>query len=95
MFYIDRDWHLQELVLDIVNLDAEHSGSRVGKLVYKSLKAKETAHRAVACITDNASSNALMNEALAKRIRKRDGVHLNAEGMSFTCINHAFHLVCT
>ncbi|CAE6441082.1 unnamed protein product [Rhizoctonia solani] len=95
LFFIDKNWTLNELVLDVIDLDAEHAGSLMGKLVYSALRAKGAAHQAIACVTDNASTNSLMNKTLAAQIRKHEGVHAHSKSMSFTCIAHAIHLVCT
>ncbi|KAG8725178.1 hypothetical protein FRC09_006801 [Ceratobasidium sp. 395] len=95
LFFIDDTWRLHELVLDVVDLDAEHSGNHLGRLLYKSLKSKETAHRAIACVTDNAKNNAVMNRTLAQQIQDNEHTHVHGEGMAFTCVNHGFHLVCT
>ncbi|KDN46376.1 hypothetical protein RSAG8_04320, partial [Rhizoctonia solani AG-8 WAC10335] len=65
LFYIDNSWSLNELVIDVVDLDAEHSGSLMGKLVYSALQAKGAARQAIACVTDNASANSVMNETLS------------------------------
>ncbi|KDN45413.1 hypothetical protein RSAG8_05000, partial [Rhizoctonia solani AG-8 WAC10335] len=95
VFFIDNNWHLNELVIDVINLDAEHSGGFMGKLLYSALKAKGAAHQTIACVTDNASTNSVMNQTLAAQIRKREDVHAHGKNMSFTCIAHAIHLVCT
>ncbi|CUA71793.1 Pc24g02420 [Rhizoctonia solani] len=95
MFFIDTSWRLNELVIDLVDLDGDHSGSLMGTLVYKALKAKGIARQAIACVTDNASSNSVLNETLAARIRQHEDVHAHGKNMSFTCITHAIHLVCT
>ncbi|CAE6471295.1 unnamed protein product, partial [Rhizoctonia solani] len=95
VFFIDNYWHLRELVIDVINLDADHSGHRMGGLVYGALKAKDAAHRAIACVTDNASVNSVMNNTLAARIRAHSNVHAHGKTMSFTCVSHAIHLTCT
>ncbi|CUA67902.1 Zinc finger BED domain-containing protein DAYSLEEPER [Rhizoctonia solani] len=95
IFFIDNNWHLNELVVDVINLDAEHSGSFMGKLVYSALKAKGAARQTIACVTDNASTNSVMNETLATQIRKHENTHAHGKNISFTCIAHAIHLVCT
>ncbi|KAG8723285.1 hypothetical protein FRC09_003939 [Ceratobasidium sp. 395] len=86
LFFIDDDWRLRELVLDVVDLEAEHSGDHLGRLLYKSLKAKETAQRTIACVTDAASNNATMNKTLAKEIQNHEHTHVHGEGMAFTDI---------
>ncbi|KDN47716.1 hypothetical protein RSAG8_03506, partial [Rhizoctonia solani AG-8 WAC10335] len=90
-----RTENFGELVIDVINLDADHSGNRMGGLVYSALKTKGVANRAIACVTDNASANSVMNDTLAMRIRAHSDVHAHGKTMSFTCVAHAIHLICT
>ncbi|CAE6411241.1 unnamed protein product, partial [Rhizoctonia solani] len=92
--FIDTDWNLQELVLDIVDLNADHTGAGVGKKIFKSLDAASAAGGIIASVTDNASNNRTMNAELSRRIQKNYGFSLNVKNMSVTCLCHALHLIC-
>jgi hypothetical protein len=38
-FWIDTDWKMVEIVLDLLALDSDHSGAVTGKLVFNVLHA--------------------------------------------------------
>lgn len=85
---------MQELVLDVVHLDADHSGASMGRKLFRSLDSVHAAGNIVASITDNASNNHTMNTELSKRIRAKLKLNLNVDNMSVTCLCHALHLIC-
>lgn len=92
--FIDCDWNTQELVLDVVHLDADHSGAGMGRKLFKSLDDVNAAGNIIASITDNASNNHTMNIELSKRIKSKLKVDLKVDNMSVTCLCHALHLIC-
>jgi hypothetical protein len=85
---------MQELVLDVVHLDADHRGASMGRKLFKSLDHMKAAGNIIASVTDNASNNRTMNTELAARAKARLGMSLQVDNMSVTCLCHALHLIC-
>ena len=62
--WIDREWHLHDVLLDVVEVKSDHSGRNIAKHVMKSLNDFGVANK-LFCITgDNASSNTTMALAI-------------------------------
>ncbi|CEL59196.1 similar to zinc finger protein [Rhizoctonia solani AG-1 IB] len=93
--FIDQSWNLQEFVLDIVNLRADHTGAGMGRKIFASLDQSNAARNIIASVTDNASNNRTLNSELAARLSKKYGYQLNVDLMSIICLCHALHLVCS
>ncbi|QRV87055.1 Zinc finger, BED-type predicted [Ceratobasidium sp. AG-Ba] len=93
--FIDQNWDLQEFLLDVVDLNADHAGVNIGRRIFKSLNRAGIASKVIASMTDNASNNQTMNAELSARIKKKLGVVLNVRGMTVTCLCHALHLICS
>ncbi|KAF8749957.1 protein dimerization [Rhizoctonia solani] len=92
--FIDKSWNMQEFVLDIVHLDADHTGAGMGRRIFRSLDHMNAARNVIASVTDNASNNRTMNNELLAWLSKKYGFCLNVSHMSVTCLCHALHLVC-
>ncbi|CUA72929.1 Zinc finger BED domain-containing protein 4 [Homo sapiens] [Rhizoctonia solani] len=93
--FIDKSWNTQEFVLDIVHLDADHTGAGMGRRIFGSLDHMNAARNIIASVTHNASNNRTMNAELSAQLTKKYGYQLNADLMSITCLCHALHLVCS
>ncbi|QRV97935.1 Zinc finger, BED-type predicted [Ceratobasidium sp. AG-Ba] len=93
--YIDDKWNLQEILLDVVDLNADHEGKKIGRRIFKSLTRAGIAGKIIASMTDNASNNQTMNAEISMRVSQKFGITLNATGMSVTCLCHALHLICS
>ncbi|EUC56077.1 HAT family dimerization protein, partial [Rhizoctonia solani AG-3 Rhs1AP] len=91
--FIDKSWNLQEFVLDIVHLDADHTGTGMGRRIFGSLDWLNAAGKVIASVTDNASNNRTLNAELSARLSRKYGYRLNVDLMSVTCLCHALHLV--
>jgi hypothetical protein len=92
--FIDKAWNTQEFVLDVVHLDADHTGVGMGERIFASLDYLNASSHVIASVTDNASNNRTMNAELSKCLSKTQGYKLNIDLMSITCLCHALHLVC-
>jgi hypothetical protein len=92
--FIDKNWNLQELVINIMHLDADHTGVGMGQKLFKSLDHLGAAGNIIASVTDNTSNNQTMNAELSRHVRTKLGVDLNVDNMSVTCLCHALHLIC-
>ncbi|KAG9127250.1 hypothetical protein FRC07_015156 [Ceratobasidium sp. 392] len=92
--FIDDSWTLYHLPIDIIHLDAKHSGAAMGKKAFKSTHRRGIGSNLFASVTDNASNNHTMNEEIARRFMDKFGVDLNVDNMTITCVAHAIHLVC-
>lgn len=92
--FIDKHWNLQELVLDVVHLAADHSGKMMGHKIFQSLARRSAAQRLIASVSDNASNNRTMNLEIARRAKSAEGYDLNVQNMTITCVCHAMHLIC-
>ncbi|KAG9080198.1 hypothetical protein FS749_008088 [Ceratobasidium sp. UAMH 11750] len=84
--FIDKHWNLQEVVLDIVHLDADHAGAAMGQKVFWSLKRRNAARNLIASVTDNGSNNRTMNEEIVSRAGRELGRTMNEENMSIICV---------
>ncbi|EUC60715.1 Zf(Bed)-4 protein, putative [Rhizoctonia solani AG-3 Rhs1AP] len=80
--FIDKHWNYQEFVLDVVHLDADHTGVGMGQRLFKSLDCMGAAANVIASVTDNASNNQTMNAELSKRIREKYEISLRVDNMS-------------
>ncbi|KAB5587401.1 hypothetical protein CTheo_9161 [Ceratobasidium theobromae] len=86
---------MQEFLLDIAHLDADHSGAGMGQKVFKSLDYMGAARNVIASVTDNASNNQTLNTELSAQLSKKYGYQLNINQMSIVCLCHALHLICS
>ena len=73
VIFIDKSWNVQELLLDIVHLDADHTGAGIGRRIFRSLDNMNAARNVIASVTDNASNNQTLNAELSMRISKKYG----------------------
>ncbi|KAG8729132.1 hypothetical protein FRC10_004269, partial [Ceratobasidium sp. 414] len=92
--FIDKSWVVHHLPIDIVHLDAEHSGASMGKQIFGSIQHHGIGLNLIASVTDNTSNNHTMNDEIARRYTGRYGVNLNVDNMTVTCVAHTLHLVC-
>ncbi|CAE6447930.1 unnamed protein product [Rhizoctonia solani] len=46
--FIDQHWNLQELVTDVIHLNAEHSGAMMGQKIFQSLRHRNAASNLIA-----------------------------------------------
>ncbi|CUA67966.1 Putative AC9 transposase [Zea mays] [Rhizoctonia solani] len=93
--FIDRFWNLQEIVTDIVHLDADHGGAMMGQKIFQALLHRKSVLNLIASTSDNASNNRTMNYELARRIGSISNHTLDPQNMMVTCMCHTMHLICS
>ncbi|CAE6424538.1 unnamed protein product, partial [Rhizoctonia solani] len=91
--FIDKFWNLQDLVVDVVHLAADHRGTAMGQKIFNALRQKNATNNLIASITDNASNNETMNQEIAWQTQLKSTYKLHSQNMSVTCICHAIHLI--
>ncbi|KAF8574606.1 hypothetical protein K439DRAFT_1624194 [Ramaria rubella] len=65
-FWINDKCNIVEHVLELLELDGDHTGAPTGKLVFTMLHAQGASKKLIG--TDNASSNNVMNRAISKGV---------------------------
>ncbi|KAG9126682.1 hypothetical protein FRC07_002411 [Ceratobasidium sp. 392] len=93
--FIDSTWSLYHLPIDVVNLNAEHSGISMGKRVFETIQHHGVGANIIASVTDNAFNNRTMNAEIIRRYEDKFGNDLHIDNISVGCVAHAIHLVCS
>ncbi|KAF7296753.1 Reverse transcriptase-RNase H-integrase [Mycena indigotica] len=89
VFFIDDEWKLRDYPLDLIPLDADHTGHGVSKLIYKKLKRRSIAGRLMARCA------AHVTNLIAQKITSSLGLTPAAEEVDLYEQNRKFPLVYT
>lgn len=91
--WITHDWHLEETLLDFVELSGPHDGQNMANAVASVLDELGIEEKVVALVSDNASNNGTLIQHLSTTLEKssptsrwsRDKAHIR-------CLAHVIHL---
>jgi hypothetical protein len=104
IYFIDIDWKYQEVLIGFAQIEGEHSGANLARILSRILEDYGLEDRVFGLTTDNASNNDTLAENLENEITRPIANNLtaqvrdvakewNAEQMHVPCMAHVVQLV--
>lgn len=91
-YYINKSWHLEEVLLDFIPMRGRHTGSSMAREVLEVLKKTGTTHKLLAITCDNASNNSTLSRYIQSEFEKEDYIWSSREN-TIPCLAHIINLV--
>ncbi|QRV98020.1 AC transposase [Ceratobasidium sp. AG-Ba] len=89
--WITKDWHLEETLLDFVELHGAHDGQNMATAVASTLSELGISNKFLALVTDNASTNGTLARHLSS-ILDSSNQRWDSEKGQIRCLAHVIHL---
>jgi len=69
--FVNKDWELKSIVLDLTILRGPHTGKNMASALLKVLMDFNILHKLIAITTDNASNNKTMIEEISTKMKEQ------------------------
>ena len=90
--WIDKNFRLQEALLEFKKLNGRHIGSMLAAEVFNTLKEYEIVSKLFCITTDNASNNSRMMKELSKRLSQSCNIKWDPKAQHILCLNYVINL---
>ncbi|KAI1685869.1 Dimer-Tnp-hAT dimerization containing protein [Pyrenophora tritici-repentis] len=91
-YYINKDWKLQEKLLDFLPMRGRHTGTSMADEVLHILLDTKTKTQLLAITCDNASNNSVLARTLQSKLQEVD-IQWSARENTIPCLAHIINLV--
>lgn len=91
--YVDKEYKLQNHVLDFAAITGPHDGKNIAKSIFEILQKFGISSKLLAITVDNAANNKTMVQELQKLIFNSHNQVWDSENMMFRCFAHVLNLV--